>query len=145
MFTHPSSTVFKLLRAAAALTQRLDGALGSLHGLSVNEAMLLMILEASPLNRASRIDLARRLYLSASTVTRMARPLEKLGMVTREPDPRDARLAYVALTDAGRERIAEARATVEARATELFRDRFRDGEVAALAALLGRLTPGDEV
>ena len=76
-----------------------------------------MQLDQAPANRLRRVDLAGRLNVSQSTVTRLALPLEKLGFVKREADPRDARVGYVVLTKVGRQRVAEARATLERRPT----------------------------
>src|SRR5688572_1388021 len=91
----------------------------------------MMHLAAAPKARLGRIELAKRLHVSASTVTRMTLPLEKLGMVGRQSDPRDARLAYVVLGCA---------ATPERLAESLFRDRWSKQEIAA--SLLGRQTAG---
>ena len=141
--THPSfSAVMHLLRAHARLEERFAGELGSVHGLALKEALLLMHLETSPRTRLSRVDLAKRLSTSPSTVTRMTAPLEKLGLVGREADARDARLAYVVLTDAGREAVANARATLEKLSAEVFRDRWSKAEIAQLAEFLSRLTAG---
>ncbi|HYX03434.1 MAG TPA: MarR family transcriptional regulator, partial [Reyranella sp.] len=93
-----------------------------------------------------RVDLAGRLNVSQSTVTRQALPLEKLGFVKREADPRDGRVGYVVLTKAGRQRVAEARTTLERMADAIFRDRWSGKEIATLASLLGRFSaalPGD--
>jgi DNA-binding MarR family transcriptional regulator len=136
------SAVINLLRAQARLEERFGGGLGSIHGLSLKEVLLLMHLEASPRTRLSRIDLSKRLFISPSTVTRMTAPLEKLGIVGREPDARDARLSYVVLTKAGSRMVAEARATLERMAAEVFRDRWSRQEIASLAELLGRITDG---
>ncbi len=141
--TNPSSSaVLRLLGANARLEERFSGGLGALHGLALKEVLLLMHLEQAPRQRLSRIDLAKRLYVSPSTVTRMAAPLEKLKMVSREADPRDARLAYVVLTKAGLELVTNARATLEVMAADVFRDRWTKPEIATLAELLGRLTAG---
>jgi len=134
--------VVPLLRAHARIEQQFGNALGSIHGLALKELLLLMHLAAVPKVRLSRIELAQRLHVSASTVTRMAAPLEKLGMVGRQSDPRDARLAYVVLTSAGQRLTREARATFERLAEGLFRDRWGKTEIATLAELLGRLTAG---
>lgn len=136
------SAVLRLLGANALIEERFTGGLGSLHGLALKEVLLLMHLESAPRMRLSRIDLAKRLHVSPSTVTRMTQPLEKLRRVSRQADPRDARLAYVVLTDAGRELIADARTTLEDMAATVFRDRWTKQEIASLAALLGRLTAG---
>ena len=136
------SAVLSLLSANARLEERFSNGLGSLHGFALKEVLLLMHLERAPRRRLSRIDLAKRLYVSPSTVTRMAAPLEKLGVVGREADPRDARLAYVVLTKAGQELVTNARATLEVMAADIFRDRWTKSEIASLAGLLGRLTAG---
>jgi DNA-binding MarR family transcriptional regulator len=59
--------------------------------------------------------------------------------VARQPDPRDARLAYVVLTETGLAVVKDARATFERLATEVFRDRWSDQDIVGLADLLGRL------
>jgi len=136
------SAVLRLLGANARLEERFAGQLGSVHGLALKEVLLLMHLERAPRLRLSRVDLAKRLHVSPSTVTRMTAPLEKLGCVGREADPRDARLAYVVLTEAGRQLVTHARATLERLAADVFRDRWTEREIASLAELLGRLTAG---
>ena len=73
-------------------------------------------------------------------------PLEKLGLVKREADPRDARVGYVVLTRTGRQRVAEARATLDRTTDAIFADRWTEKDIATLASLLGRFTaslPGD--
>jgi hypothetical protein len=80
----------RLTRAYATLTRRLDNVLSGLHGLSFGDFMILYHLGRAPGKRLRRIDLAERLGLTASGVTRSLLPLEKLGLVTRQPDPRDA-------------------------------------------------------
>jgi DNA-binding MarR family transcriptional regulator len=139
----PFIAVANLLRAQALIQERFTGELGSVHGLALTEALLLMHLERAPLHRLSRVELAKRLHASPSTVTRMAAPMEKTGLVVRQPDARDARLAYVALTGAGLTLVAEVRKTLERRSAELFHDRWSDNEVATLAKMLGRLTAGE--
>lgn len=134
--------VMRLLRVQSLLAERFSGELGAVHGLSLNEALLLLHIENAPVHRLSRIDLAKRLHVSASTITRMAAPLEKSGVLGRQPDPRDSRLAYVILTPAGAQLAAEARATLERRSAELFRENWSEHEVSSLSAALGRLVAG---
>lgn len=138
----PFAAILNLLDAHARLEERFAGALGSVHGLALKEVLLMMHLERAPLRRLSRVDLARRLHVSPSTVTRLANPLEKLGRVGREPDPRDARLTYVVLTEAGQRLLTEARTTLERLAADTFRDRWTQAEIVTLAGLTGRLTDG---
>jgi DNA-binding MarR family transcriptional regulator len=134
------AALLRLFRAQSFVEARVDPGLGALHGLALRDLMFLMQLDQSPANRLRRVDLAGRLNVSQSTVTRQALPLEKLGFVKREADPRDGRVGYVVLTKAGRQRVAEARATLERMADGLFRNRWSDKEIATLASLLGRFT-----
>lgn len=139
-------SVLRLLQSAQIIEARLAGEFSSIHGLSINELFLLMQLEHAPLCRLPRVELAKRLNTSASTVTRMAAPMEKMGLVSRQSDARDARLAFVVLTEAGATRVAEARATLAKQSTYVFRDRWRPKEIKQLSELLGRLvagSPGD--
>jgi len=76
-------------------------------GLSVNELLLRMHLERAPGYRLRRVDLAARLDLSQSGVTRMLAPMEKLGRVERAADSRDARVGYVVPRKAGLRLVQE--------------------------------------
>ena len=142
MSNHSLPAVLRLLGAQAQIEQRFSGKLGSIHGLSLKETLLLMHLSRAPRQRLTRVDLAKMVSVSASTITRMAAPLEKLGLVSREPDPRDARLAYVVLTEAGGSVVADAAATFEQLSADVFQDRWTEPEIERLASLLGRLTAG---
>jgi DNA-binding MarR family transcriptional regulator len=99
-----------------------------------------MNLDQAPLGRMRRVDLAAALAMSQSSVTRVTAPLEKVGLVARDLDPRDARVAYVVLTDAGRQRVHEAVATLDDLSEGAFVDRWSPEEIATLAELLGRLS-----
>lgn len=111
-----------------------------MHGLSLNELMLLMHLDQSAGGKLRRVDLAERLDLSQSSVTRMVAPMEKIGLVERADDPRDARVAYVVLTRAGRRLARDGATTLADMASSLFADRWTDQELKTLGNLLGRLT-----
>ena len=134
-----ASSVLRLLRAQSHVQNRFGSELGSVHGLSLNELMLLMQLEQSRGGRLKRVELAERLDLSQSSVTRMVAPMEKVGWVSRADDPRDGRVGYVVLTEAGRRLAREAAKTLQHQATALFGDHWTDDEVATLNRLLGRL------
>ena len=108
----------RLTRAYATLTRRLDNALSSLHGLSFSDFMILYYLGRAPEFRLRRVDLAERLGVTASGVTRSLLPMEKLGLVSRQPDPRDARVGYASLTDPGQQLLKYALASVEPIAKE---------------------------
>lgn len=129
-----------LVRAQATLARRFDARLGGLHGVSLADFTLLLRLGQAPGGRMRRVDLAEALGLTASGVTRALAPLERIGLVTREPDARDARVAYASLTGTGRERLKEMLATAEETADGLFAAPvWVEGEVPRLAELLTRL------
>ncbi|MEV5175926.1 MarR family transcriptional regulator [Streptomyces flaveolus] len=130
----------RLVRAQSALVRRFDARLGGLHGVSLADFTLLLRLEQAPGGRMRRVDLAEALGLTASGVTRGLAPLERIGLVTRETDARDARVAYAALTGTGRHRLAEMRTTAEETAAEVFAGpAWPPADVARLADLLTRL------
>ncbi len=139
--TAPSDSLefcLRLNRAYATLTRRLDNALSNVHGLSFGDFMILYYLDRAPASRLRRIDLAERLGLTASGVTRSLLPLEKLGLVARQPDPRDARVGYALITEAGQQLLQYALASVEPIAQEATRMVSAE-EMGALSALLGQL------
>jgi len=113
--------VLRLARAQAALVRRLDQVLGGYHGLSFSDFMLLHYLHRAPGGRLRRVDLAERLGLTASGVTRSLLPLEKIGLVERQQDPRDARVAYAAITGTGREMVGNAVTVAEQISKDLLR------------------------
>ncbi|GAB1338223.1 hypothetical protein ACE1SV_48130 [Streptomyces sp. E-15] len=130
----------RLVRAQAALVRRFDARLGGLHGVSLADFTLLLRLGQAPGGRMRRVDLAEALGLTASGVTRGLAPLERIGLVTREPDARDARVAYAALTGTGRRRLTEMLTTAEETAAEVFTGTaWPAADVAGLAELLTRL------
>lgn len=116
MNTPTSPAQALLLTFASAwnrLERRLDASLGAIRGISLAEYRLLRALGDAPEARASRVDLAQRVGLTPSGVTRALRPMEKLGIVSALKSKRDARLSIAALTPAGRELLDDASAVVD--------------------------------
>ena len=134
------TAVLRLVQVEAAIQNQFAGALASVHGLALNELLLLINLDSAPLGRMRRVDLAAALAVSQSSVTRMAIPLEKIGIVARDSDPRDGRVAYVVLTDSGRMRTREAKITLADLSGTIFGDKLSAAETKTLASLLGRLS-----
>lgn len=126
-----------LSKGYASLIRRLDGRLGSFHGLSFADFAVLRELEQAEGGRLRRVDLAERLGLTPSAVTRALIPLEKIGIVNREPDQRDARVGYASLTRAGERLLKDATATAEEACQEVLEldaDRF-----TGLAQAIGKV------
>jgi DNA-binding MarR family transcriptional regulator len=79
--------------------------------------------------------LAAALGVSQQAVSKTVSELERLGYVRRRPDPRDARVRLVALTDRGRAAVAAAREERAAVEAEL-RERLGPRRVAAATRVL---------
>ncbi|MFR0354926.1 MarR family winged helix-turn-helix transcriptional regulator [Streptomyces sediminimaris] len=69
-------------------------------------ALLRQVADADPLRPG---ELANRLGVEASHVTRTVQQLEKCGYVTRVPDPDDRRAQRIRLTEAGRQAVERVR------------------------------------
>jgi DNA-binding MarR family transcriptional regulator len=102
--------------------RKLDGKLGSIHGLSFNDFLMLHYLEDASDCKLRRIDLADLMGLTASAVTRALLPLEKIGLVSRLSDPSDARVGYACLTSTGKRLYKDAKKTAEAACQEVLAD-----------------------
>ncbi|TDE17618.1 MarR family winged helix-turn-helix transcriptional regulator [Dyadobacter psychrotolerans] len=99
--------------------RRMDAQLAS-HGLSLNDFTILCQLGAAPDEKLRRVDLAEKIGLTPSGVTRILSPLEKLGLVRREANSRDARVSYVKLAPAGKRILNDSMATAEAAAEQIL-------------------------
>jgi len=137
-----TTNALRLIQVAEDFRAGLSGEFSAVHGISVNEFLLLLHLERATANRLSRVDLAKRMHVSASTITRMAAPMEKIGLVGREVDDRDARLVFVVATSTGREKLTQSLATFSKRAGYLFSDRWEDEELEKFSEMLRRMIGG---
>lgn len=138
METTPFELLVRLTRAQAALARKIDRTL-SVHGLSLNDLLILLHLQSATGGRLRRVDLAERMGMTASGVTRALVPLERIGLLIRESNPRDARVAYASLTKTGRSFAREARETAEMTSALLLDEVTTGADLDALAALLDRL------
>jgi DNA-binding MarR family transcriptional regulator len=130
------------LRAHAALTRALNADLVNVHGLTINDYEVLLHLARADEHRLRRVDLAQRLLITASGITRLLDGLERAGYVNKAQCASDARVTYAVLTDDGFEKLREASKTHLAGIHELFESRYSEEELTTLAELLARL-PAD--
>jgi DNA-binding MarR family transcriptional regulator len=131
----------RLLRAYSSLTRELSARLITDHGLTINDYEALLHLSHAEEGSLRRIDLAERLMLTPSGVTRLLDGLEREGWVSKRQCESDARVTYAVLTDEGREHLEAAGRTHVEQIREIFEERFSGGELETLSDLLGRL-PG---
>jgi DNA-binding MarR family transcriptional regulator len=105
--------------AHARIQHVLDDALGTFHGLSYADFMLLHRLADAPHDSMTMVDLAPHLGLRPSAVVRQVLPLEKIGLVLRGPQSGAPGRRQVTLRPAGRQALAAATETARALCQQL--------------------------
>lgn len=145
MTTTPPTAVHRVAQSLAEVVRhaRLPGAdeLEQAIGLRVDAAGAVILARLQPGTATRLVDLADRLGLAPSTVSRQLPPLETAGLVARRTDPDDGRVSLLHLTDAGRnaaDRITTYQAT---RIATLLRD-WPEQDIAGFADLLDRFVTG---
>jgi DNA-binding MarR family transcriptional regulator len=132
-----TTVVLDLALARAHVVRILDVGLGDHHGISLGDFAILAELGGTVDGRMRRRDLAARLGVTPSAITRQLGPLERIGLVGRESHARDARLALVTLTETGRRVLAEAEPTA-AESSEHALSLWSGEELETLRSLLAR-------
>ena len=133
----------RFLHAQATIVRRLEAELQDAHALGLGEFEALLQLSLADLGRLRMSELADRLVLSRSGVTRLVDRLEAVGCIARVTCPSDARGAFAELTDAGRARLRDAAPTHVRGVREHFVDRVAPDELDGLARTLARLVTPD--
>ncbi|MCK2217277.1 MarR family transcriptional regulator [Actinomadura sp. ATCC 31491] len=124
----------------ARVESRLATALQRRHGIGLSEYRALGHLAAAPAAELRMQELADRLGLNQSSVTRLVARLQTAGFAYRDVCPDDKRGVYTVITEDGRARHAAASGTYE----EVLRSAL--AEAAAdpqLAATVTALQPAD--
>ena len=119
-----------MLQVHARITQALDSQMRAEHGISVSAYEVLMFLAAAPDRRLRMSEIASRVLLSRSGLTRLVDRLVELGWVTRCAADTDGRGLFAELTDLGLEKFDAARLTHREGVRQFF---------------LGPLTPTDQI
>jgi DNA-binding MarR family transcriptional regulator len=125
------------------VTRELSARLEASHGLTLSDFDVLVQLFHAEGHRLRRIDLARQVLLTASGITRLLEGLERAGWVEKARCSSDQRVTYAVLTEAGLQKISEAREAHHQDMDELFGAKFNDDELATLDELLKRLPLAD--
>lgn len=128
-----------LLRAHSAATRQFNRELMASHGLTINDFEVLVHLAHADGGRLRRVDLAERVLLTASGITRLLDGLERAKLVCKASCAADARVTYAEITPAGRALLSDARESHAEGVRALFAERFSPEELQALTALLERL------
>lgn len=112
----------KLWMTHTLMAKHLDNALGTIHGIGLTEYMVLQALIEAPSKVMRRVDLAESIGRTASGITRMLMPMEKIGLIKKEANKRDARVSLVKITAAGERLFTDASATFEQKSEQLLKN-----------------------
>ena len=126
--------IIELMNLQFKIQKRVGSAL-SVHGLGLSDYFVLNQLYIAPSQKMRRNDLAERVGLSPSGITRLLNPLEKIGLVEKESSPRDARVSLVALAAPGRQIYEDAK-TSFSDASRLLFEPLNAAQISKLSALL---------
>lgn len=131
----------QLLSVQSELRERLDSELRAAHGLSLGDYGVLVHLSEASQDGLRMSDLADRLLLSRSGLTRRIDAMARCGLVERVACPDDGRGSMARLTPEGAAKLAEAAPTHVAGVRRYLIDpledlgALRDGLVVIQAAL----------
>ena len=124
-----------LLTLYSRIMRESDRDLLASHRISLREFDVLITLFNAPDRRLRMTDLAQRVMLSPSGLTRLVERLERAHLVERQNDSSDARSFRTVLTDKGLQRLDDARTTHNAIIRDHFTDRLNEGELRELGAI----------
>src|SRR5471030_3023550 len=128
-----------LISVTTGILGALDSELQAEHGLSLGEYEVLVHLSEEPEHSLRMTDLAGRLHLSPSGITRRIDGLERAGLVERRQCPSDRRGSNAVLTKEGMRRLSEAAPTHVRGVRAHFIDQLSEQEIANLATALSAI------
>ena len=120
---------------AAVVSKQLDSSLGAIHGIGLSEYMVLENLMMAPNQSLRRIDIADALARTGSGITRMLMPMEKIGLIAKDTNSRDARVSMVKITPTGESLYKDASSTLQTKAESLLRNLDSDQTTTLLSTL----------
>ena len=129
------------LRAHARVVRELERELQAEQRMALTDYDVLVQLAAADDRRLRMSDLADRLLLSRSGVTRLVDRLVAEGLVERVSCDTDRRGLWAALTDAGLARLRSAAPTHLRGISEHFLDRLSPEELGSMQGILAHLDP----
>ncbi|MGD9752539.1 MAG: MarR family winged helix-turn-helix transcriptional regulator [Acidimicrobiia bacterium] len=132
-----------LVIASNRLRNVLDAELVATHHLSFADYEVFVQLSEAPEGRLRMSELAERLHLSPSGLTRRLDRLVREGSVSREQCPSDRRGSYAVLNPKGLQQLREAAPTHVMGVRRHFLDRLTPEQQAAIADALGSLLVDD--
>ena len=90
--------------------------------------------------RLGLTELASSILLSQSGLSKLLDRMEAAGLVRRDPDPRDGRAAFAAITPRGRSLARKARHSHHEFLRQTFAEALDDEDLADLARIMDRIS-----
>jgi DNA-binding MarR family transcriptional regulator len=128
-----------LLTAQAVVLDAVEGQLQGVGQMPLAWFEVLVRLADEPQGALRMQDLAERLVLSRSGVTRLVDRLEAAGLIERASCPSDRRGTYAVLTESGRRALETGQPLVERAVEEHFGRHLEQAEAELLESTLGKL------
>ena len=114
--------LLNLSKLNSKIYRKLDA---SLWGIWFNDFIVLYYLNQSIDKKLRRIDLAEKVWLTASGVTRLLLPMEKIWLVSKEVNQFDARVSYVVLAKWWETKLEEAMERINFVLAEIMRNSLK--------------------
>jgi DNA-binding MarR family transcriptional regulator len=127
------SEITWLLHRAAQRLRNATGEQAEAHGITLREYIILTALDLEP--NLTQIELGTSLGLDKTTLMNQLGRLERMGLIVRRVDPRDARARIPQNTEAGSALRAKVAASCE-RVESAMLDGFSEENVSAFRRML---------
>ena len=127
-----------LLRTHSRLWDQVEAQMRRDSGLTMARYDVLMQLDMAG-GRLGLSELASRIVLSPSGLSKLLDRMAAAGLIRREPDPRHARSTFARITPKGRSLVRKARQSHHAWLQRAFGDTLDDSDLADLTRIMGRI------
>lgn len=123
----------------AKIIERIDADLQGAGGISLQHYDILIELFEAKGKQLRMYELAQRVVLSRSSITRLVDQLEKQGLLSRKTDPEDRRGSYAVLTEAGETALRESWPFYREAILRHFGSFLGDDEARTLSEVFARM------
>ena len=132
---------YDFLRAYATVLRKIDAELQADKALSMEWYDVLITLARAPGQRLRLSEIADRVLLSRSGITRLIDRIEAAGLLKREPSPEDRRGMFAVLLPAGRTAIDTSWPTYARLILTHFGQHLTDTEAQAIHTAFSKIAP----
>jgi DNA-binding MarR family transcriptional regulator len=127
-----------LVRTHTRLWEQVQAQMRRDNGLTMARYDVLAHLDMAG-GRLGLTELATAILLSQSGLSKLLDRMEAAGLVRRDPDPRDARAAFAAITPRGQSLVRKARDSHHEFLRQTFAAALDDADLADLARIMDRI------